>query len=169
MSLRQELAVDRRYVATRYEEPQGYQTLQDAAEDIIRMKLAPLFATIHFRSAFRTADRLKMSVHFANDHMYTIIPTPIWEQEHTPPANRPEKVPCVQVYYSEYFDACNRDQLWEEVVRLQPKTSGKSRERLTRERRRRLSSSTSPEAKSPKRQTLVCIAHWGSCYKIDFM
>jgi len=35
MSLRQELAVDRRYVATRYEEPQGYQTLQDAAEDII--------------------------------------------------------------------------------------------------------------------------------------
>lgn len=121
MSLRQELAVDRRYVATRYEEPQGYQTLQDAAEDIIRMKLAPLFATIHFRSAFRTADRLKMSVHFANDHMYTIIPTPIWEQEHTQPVNLPEKVPCVQVYYSEYFDACNRDQLWEEVVRAAAK------------------------------------------------
>lgn len=117
MSLKQAMAADRRYVAERYEEPQGYQNLREAATDIVRMKIAPLFTSLHYRSAFRTADQLKMSVNFANDKMYTISPSPIWNKEPEKMTKYMGKMPFVQVYYSSYFSSCNKTELWEEVIK----------------------------------------------------
>lgn len=121
MSLKQELAVDRNYVASRYEEPQGYQSLQEAAEDIIRMKIAPLFRTLHYRGGFRTAEQLKMSVNFANDSMYTIMPFLAWKNQPEGYTGQMGKIPFVQVHYSEYFSQYNRKELWEEVIKTAAK------------------------------------------------
>lgn len=117
MSLKQAMAADRRYVAERYEEPQGYQNLREAAEDIVRMKIVPLFTSLHYRGAFRTADQLKMSVSFENDQMYSISPSPIWNREPEKMTKYTGKMPFVQVHYSSYFSSCNKTELWEEVIK----------------------------------------------------
>lgn len=121
MSLKQVLAEDRRYVAERYEEPQGYQNLREAAEDIVRMKIVPLFTSLHYRGGFRTADQLKMSVSFANDNLYTIHPSLTWNGEPEKEGKHIGKVPVVQVYYSSYFSSCNKIELWEEVIKAAAK------------------------------------------------
>jgi len=112
MSLKNLLAEDRRYVAKRYEEPQGYQSLQEAAEDVVRMKIAPLFCTLHYRGDLRDVEQIQLDVCFRDEEKYTIVPK-------LPVNDRGNKgLPFIQNHYNIYLQPFDKKDLWSEVVRI---------------------------------------------------
>lgn len=115
MSLRNMLAQDRRYVAERYEEPQGYQTVQDAAEDVVRMKIAPLLCSLHFRGDLRDANQIQLDICFRDADKYTIVPKAQWVNGKNDKGIK--GMPFIQTHYNAYLQPLNKEELWKEVLR----------------------------------------------------
>lgn len=113
MSLRYELAEDRKYVST-YWKRGGFenQTLREEAVDILRRVIAPTFRALHYEGRYRQAESLTLEIKIKGKTSYTVNPSPDWDYAHT--GASPEIQDFLRTYH--YASSFSKWELWEKVI-----------------------------------------------------
>ena len=78
MSLKTELALDRRKMEELHE---GTESPKCESEEVVvffREEIVPFFYQVRFNKAYRDANQIRLEISFRDPKLYRIMPTPVW-------------------------------------------------------------------------------------------
>lgn len=118
MSLKTELALDRRKIEELHEGAECPKCESEEVEDFFREEIVPFFYQVRFNKAYRDANQIRLEISFRDPRLYRIMPTPVWTANPQKTQQYQNRIPFVQEHYTDSLTTRNKDEFWSQVSAL---------------------------------------------------